>query len=110
MNRKNIKSLEESINKIKMTLSRVSTTTLAILMTGIALAPLTFGISATVATAISGVSLVSTAACTFPLYLKEKELGEAKGKIDKKNLEAAVEEYKSQCDYFEDLKNALKDE
>ena len=105
-----IKGLEKSIRQTEMTCIGAVTTGITASVTGLVLAPFTFGIPALLVASIGGASVVTYSSHEFSLHSKREELENAKRMTDKRCLNAAVEEYNSQCDYFEKLENALKDE
>uniref|UniRef100_A0A7M5WVJ6 AIG1-type G domain-containing protein n=1 Tax=Clytia hemisphaerica TaxID=252671 RepID=A0A7M5WVJ6_9CNID len=104
-----IKSLEKSIKNLKVTRVRAIATGLPLMVGGLVLVPFTLGISGYGVVAAAFSAAATTFICIREIKSKELELETARETIDKEKLEEAVQEYKSKCEYFEELKNALKE-
>jgi len=102
-----INGLKEEIKNLNIAISAANATaTAAATAAGVA-AFFSFGTSLLVGSGVAAAAATTAGSCAIALAVKEKELSDAQNKIDKKNLEAAVKEYKAQCELFEELKKGL---
>jgi len=104
-----IKSLEKSIKNLKITKVGSIATGFPCMVGAAFLAPSTFGISLAIVGVVGASTVTTDIICRLAIKSKELELKTARETIDREKLKEAVQEYKSKCDYFEELKNALKE-